>query len=123
MAEVHYRVLWFRRGGALGDRLVVGLVHWDGESLRFAFDEERVAASGLSDDDSAVRSAIRAFRALTGESGAAQRGGSLEDQFLVPLGAGSSLEWSPVRFAEPSRAAEHFEALRQMHRLVRSAAE
>lgn len=126
MAEVHYRVLAYRRGGALGDRLVMGLVHWDGELLRSAFDETRVGASRLSGEDSAVRGAVRSFRALAEKSAA---GGepqvemfstTLDDRFPVPSGVGSSLAWSEVKFAEPSRPEAHFESLRRQYGLVRT---
>lgn len=124
MAEVHYRILHYRRGGALGDRLVLGLVHWDGATLRSAFKEGRVSASGLSGDDSAVRGAVRAFRALADECAPADDEPtsllSLEDLFRVPSGVGSALAWSPMKFAEPSRPEAHFESLCALHRLTKS---
>lgn len=124
MPDVSYRVLLYRRGGSLGDRLVLGVVHWDGVELRSAFDEGRVADTALSSDDSAVRGAVRALRAQ-----AAQRAddGSQRELFdrdlrsLFPVmeGVGSSLYWSPVRYAAPTRAQEHFEALCKRHGLSR----
>ena len=120
---VHYRILHYRRGGALGDRLVLGLVHWDGVTLRRAFNEGRVSASGLSRDDSAVRGAVRAFRALADEHAPAGEGSasmlSLEELFRVPSGVGSALAWTPVQLAEPSRPEAHFESLCALHQLVK----
>lgn len=123
MAEVHYRVLFYRRGGALGDRLVLGLVHWDGATLRSAFDEARVSASDLSADDSAVRGAVRAFARSRESARSDEASGlllSLEDLFRVPSRVGSALAWSPLKFAEPSRSEEHFESLRRLHSLTKS---
>lgn len=118
MADVSYRVLLARTGGPLGDQLAVGLVHWDGATLRAQFAPER--ARSLSADPSAIVGAVRAWREkarVTSTEGTQLSLEELDHVFPVPKGVGSALLWSERRVARPSRPEAHFDDLCQRLRL------
>lgn len=118
MADVSYRVLLARTGGPLGDQAAVGLIHWDGSTLRAEFAPDR--AKSLSADPSALIGAIRAWRDKARPRTSAGEHLSLEelDQvFPVPKGVGSALLWSERRVARPSHAEAHFDDLCRRLRL------
>lgn len=116
MTRTSYRVLLARTGGPLGDQVAVGLIHWDGSTLRTRFEPER--ARSLSGDPSAVVGAIHAWREKarnTSSEPALLR--ELDQVFPVPKGVGSALLWSERRVARPSHAEAHFDDLCRRLRL------
>lgn len=118
MAATSYRVLLARRGGPIGDQIAVGLVHWDGRTLRTEFAPER--AELLSPAPSSIVGVIRAWRErarATKSDGEQHALDELDQVFPVPKGVGSALLWSERRVARPSHAEAHFDDLCRRLRL------
>lgn len=103
----------------MGDRMAVGVVHWDGAELRSHFDETR--ARSMCGAEPAVVAAIRTWKATTARLHASDQRAladiaTLGQVLWLPEGVGSALVWSDERVAEPTDAAKHFDRVcRDLH--------
>lgn len=121
MADVEYRLLMVESGAVYGDRTVIGLVHSDGQRLRFQFHPDRLPPRWVHARDAilgAVRTFERRLAELPREEAQLSLGARLDDVFYVRDGAGSALAWSPIRHASPTHADAHFHALVQEYELT-----
>jgi len=100
----------------IGDeRITVGLVHWDGTTMRVAIGVPRLPRFDNRGSIGAIRSAVKADgrRALR-----AKGPGILADVFPVRGGPGSAYPyWTHIRIGESSLPEAHFEELRQHFQL------
>jgi hypothetical protein len=120
-AHVEYRLLQLVVSHLGGDRLTVGLLHWDGHELRVASSKAPFAMLPRA-HRSAVRETaaefIRSARRLERTVKRAPRlDMGLKELFPVREGLGASLHWTPVASLEARDAASHFSELRRSLRL------
>lgn len=95
--EVEFRLLQFVTNIVGDERVTVGLVHWDGGTLRSAWEPERVPSEAPA--GGAARELIRALRDDAAERapvGQAPVGG-LAEVYPVREGHGSRLFWDTLR--------------------------
>ena len=124
MKQVEFRFLQLLVSHVSGDRVTLGMIHWDGEKLRMSS-----SFSHLSFCDAVRRDVVK--RTVTAKLRRAERQGreaakrgekgqslfGLEDLVRVREGLGSSLYWSPVQKSRTHDAEAHFESLKAQTRL------
>jgi hypothetical protein len=120
--RVEFRWLQFFVSHVSNAQLTVGLLHWDGMTLRYAFN-----AGPFDLCEPAQRAALwQTLRDIEREVGqvAADLGGrgrapevGLKALFSVREGVGASLYWAPVETSSTVDAAAHFASLRGSLRL------
>lgn len=116
MTSVEFRFLQFVISHVTGDRVSVGLLHWDGEQLRvtWAFDHLAVCEPAQRD---AARASVRVLMRRAERAG--ERLGSspvlpgvgLKTLFPVREGLGGALFWSAVTSTRTTDPSRHFEEL------------
>lgn len=107
---VSFRFLQAVTNAVTGDHVTVGLLHWDGEQLRFASDGNKVAADH---GRSALERVLHAIRVQVDNCNPTQPS-LLEDVrqvFPVAEGDGSLLRWAPVRHGLATNTERHFSDL------------
>ena len=107
---VSFRFLQAVTNPVTDDHVTVGLLHWDGELLRFASDNSKVAADH---GRPTLARALAAIRTQVDKCNPAQPG-LIEDVrqiFPVAEGDGALLRWAPVRRGLTTNSAQHFSDL------------
>lgn len=108
--DVEFRVLHLVANVVGDERITVGLVHWDGRELRFAWGAQRVPRSLIAAAD--VRSVISVVAAeATARRGELGLDLGLDEMFDVRPGEGSLLAWGPRRVGRTQDGAGHFRDL------------
>lgn len=98
-----------------GDRVTVGLLHWDRTTLRTAC-AFRALPPWFAPSRADVEATVRALLEAAAQAGASSRDGPSLASLPVHEGVGASLVWSPIARANTGDAAAHFAALaRELH--------
>jgi hypothetical protein len=117
MTEVQSRFLQILLSPVTGDRVTVGVVHWDGIALRAAASFDHLPTSLASEKpvlEPAVDALIRRARTAGRNATWSSRQRSilqLSDVFEVRTGLGARLCWTGVRISETDDADSHFRKL------------
>lgn len=108
--DVEFRMLHLVANVVGDERITVGLVHWDGRELRFAWGAQRVPRSlTAAVDVRSVVSAVAAEAATRSSDLSLDLG--LDQMFDVRPGEGSLVAWGPRRIGSTQDGASHFRAL------------
>lgn len=119
MTSIEYRLLLAEHGDPDGDRWVVGVIHWDGQSFRHSFQPSKVSGRP------ALRKLVTAMqRSVSARSRRPPTlpGLGLGDVLPVQEGRGGSLRWGQLRTAR-TRAETgdaHFRFLCEQHGLAKT---
>ena len=105
LRNIEYRLLLFTRYTAGEERLVIGVVHWDGASLRSAWGPKRIPRLDSRADVVAV------LRDYQTRAVRASPGFDLAATFPVREGDAGLLSWTPVKRARSSSPVVHFNTL------------
>jgi hypothetical protein len=125
MAKIEFRLLQYVISHVTGDRVSVGLLHWDGRELRVAssLDHLSVCAPGQRDVvRTSVKLLVRRAKAAARRVAREPELLGLRDLFPVREGLGSALYWAPVTTVETTNPAAHFAQLSATLRLDRERA-
>lgn len=113
---IEYRYLQVVLSHEADERLTLGLIYWDGSSMRVAYSKVkmRMLLNLCGADYSAIPVGARA---LLDSAAKVRRRGSLSKVYPVREGFGAALYWSPVHKARPSDAYLLFRELCRLARL------
>jgi hypothetical protein len=114
---VSFRFLHAVTNAVTNDQVAVGVLHWDGEQLRFASDSRKVA---VDHGRATVGRALSAIRAQIPRQVSAQTVlfKDVRDAFPVPEGEGSMLRWGEVRHGFATDPERQFHDLVQLAELA-----
>jgi hypothetical protein len=119
--HVEYRLLQLVVSHLGGDRLTVGLLHWDGHELRVASSRAPFAMLPQAHRSAVRETAAEFIRSARRLERAVKKNPPLDiglkELFPVREGLGASLHWTPVASLEARDAASHFSELRRSLRL------
>lgn len=128
MPKVEFRFLQFIVSHVTGDRVTLGLVHWDGERCRVAQSFTHVDFCGPEQlgliKQTAKAKLKRAKRAIDKAARAAAKQGGhgfllgLASLLVVREGTGAAMYWSPIETSFTGDPEAHFEMLRVQTRLT-----
>lgn len=110
--NIEFRLLQLIVSHVSGDRLTIGLLHWDSFRLRAAMSFQSIPpwmASDREDLESSARAMIRAATGRRYNTGSSFLG--LEHVVPVREGLGGALAWSIVHTARTGNAEAHFRGL------------
>jgi hypothetical protein len=115
MVVVQSRFLQLVLSPLTGDRVTVGLVHWDGIELR-AVSSLDLLPSAVGSEKPALKAAVSALMRRAEASSKPNRKRqrsclSLDDIFPVRTGMGARLSWTGVRESETDDSESHFRRL------------
>ncbi|MEZ4297414.1 MAG: hypothetical protein R3B70_20800 [Polyangiaceae bacterium] len=120
MVRVEYRFLQAVISDVSGDRLTVGILHWDGRALRMASSLAALKLVPEEHRETLRRVVVARFRK------AEKRAAELREQpslyglsFVFPVreGLGAALYWTPVQEAATRDAEAHFQELKVLTHL------
>lgn len=121
MEKVEFRFLQLVVSHVSGDRVTLGLIHWDGSQLRVAHSFSHLAFCEAERRDIVKRTVSAKLRRAEKQAREVQqKGGFMYGlEHLVPVreGLGSSLFWTPIQVSQTENPAAHFEALKTQARL------
>lgn len=110
--RIEFRQLYFVPSHFADDRFAVGLLHWDGTTLRFAHSAARLPP-GFREYVPMLERELEGI-ALRVSKAEPQVGTRLAQAFPVTEGRGPSLLWTDVRVGESVDSAADFEELRTL---------
>ena len=114
MTRVEFRFLHFVPSHVADDRITVGLLHWDGQALRFAWSTTRLPAV-LAVHRDALERELKAIAARAkSRTGASGQLLSMSHVMPVEEGLGSALHWAPRRTGRTRDASAHFAELKSL---------
>lgn len=121
MERVEFRFLQVVVSHMSGDRVTLGLIHWDGVTLRVAHSFAHLGFCAADQREIVRRTVLSKLRRASKQAQAmTKRGGFMFGlQHLVPVreGLGSSVLWAPVQVSRTTNPEAHFKLLRDQVRL------
>ncbi len=108
MKSIEYRFLQIILSHVAGDRLTLGLIHWDGERPRVGSSFASPALHDLAQGDILQRTVKAKLARAAGQAEQARAGLGLKEVVPVREGLGSALYWSPIRASLASNPEAHF---------------
>lgn len=110
IVKIEYRLLHLVLSSRGDERIVVGVVHWDGFRVRHAWGIHRVPPSmaHIKDD---IRACLDALRKKIGVCANGSGVARLDDVFGTRLGDSGLLDWGALRVARTYNAKAHFDEL------------
>lgn len=119
MKQVEFRFLQKIVSHISGDRVTLGLLHWDGQNLRHATSFSHLSFCDASMRDIIKRTVSAKIRAAAKCGREAEKRGYMFGlKQLVPVreGLGASLYWSPIQSSRTHDPEAHFEHLKSQIR-------
>jgi len=105
MSQVSFRFLQAITNPITDDHVTVGVLHWDGNRLRFAHDSSQVSGRQT------LELALEAIQKQVESSSPNPAEPNLKKVFEVAEGDGSLLKWADVRCGLTSNSNQHFRDL------------